>query len=79
MRPANGWYTVHATDENGNETTVTYHVTDAGIPTTFGLLAWDGPGDIFRKGDIGLRCTGTGVGVAVNGATNYATDCAKIL
>jgi hypothetical protein len=54
-------------------------VRDEGIPTTFGLLAWDGPGDMFRRGGIALRCTGTGVGAAVNGPDNYELACAKIL
>lgn len=78
MRPQNGWYLVHANDGQGHVTTVTYEVRDEGIPTTFGLLAWNQAGDRFQRGSIALRCNGSGTGVAVNGPDEYEVTCEKI-
>ena len=80
MRPMNAWYTVHATGPEG-DTTTSYQVTDAGIPTTFGLLTWHdtpAPGH-FGKGSIGIVCNGDGTGYAINGEQNFDVTCAKIL
>lgn len=76
MRPPNGPIVVHGTDGQGHETTVTYNVTDAGIPTTWGLLPWNPAQDCFGpRGSIAIRCNGNGHGVAINGAENYEIDC----
>lgn len=76
MRPANGPYVVHGSDGQGHETTVTYTVTDAGIPTTFGLLPWNQSIDGFGpRGSIAIKCNGDGTGVAVNGSEEFEIDC----
>lgn len=76
MRPANGSYRLTTIATPGlPSTSVVYTVTDAGIPTTFGLLAWDPnpPPGAFRHGDIALRFLDDGDSfVAINGLDNYA-------
>ena len=76
MKPANGVYRL--TTNGTPPVAVNYTVTDAGIPTTFGLMVWEEAGDCYRKGTIAIECTGEGTFIAVNGPDNYSGTCVKI-
>ena len=75
MKPANGRYVLTTLGQPGiPPTSVTYEVTDDGIPTTFGLLLWveNPPPGMFAKNDVAIRFTDSTNFIAVNGPDNHA-------
>lgn len=76
--PVDGRYRLRWTNEEGDVCEVTYRVKGAKVQTPHGALPYDAVIGAFRRGLIGLECTGSGfVGVneSVTPPTGYVGTC----